>query len=313
MEEREVDIDLVLSNEEERRVQHHSFVNVLNVIHSELQLMERILDARGSFADLIKTSESIVRSFSDPGRVKEQAAVLEEFTKKLRAALAERPVSHVAGDPAKEAEVEEVVNVINEVIDVAEVRVHELLARSEAVGRFESIPIEELRGALVQVFTAISSGSRGRYGVSFERETAAPTDYVVNLDIVSNHDPEIHMPSVFHDVIRDLIANARKYSEPGSTITCRIEQTPEVLSLRIEDEGRGIPDQEIEDVVRFGIRGSNVGDNETRGGGFGLTKAYYVTKQYGGRMFIASELARGTSIRIELPAEGTRDITAAGL
>lgn len=37
------------------------------------------------------------------------------------------------------------------------------------------------------------------------------------------------------------------------------------------------------------------------GGGFGLTKAFYITKQFGGRFFIASECGVGTRIRILLP------------
>ncbi|MFP4637996.1 MAG: hypothetical protein ACLFM6_06090, partial [Spirochaetaceae bacterium] len=39
----------------------------------------------------------------------------------------------------------------------------------------------------------------------------------------------------------------------------------------------------------------------TRGGGFGLTKAFYVTRSLGGRMAIESEPDVGTRIEIEIP------------
>jgi len=39
----------------------------------------------------------------------------------------------------------------------------------------------------------------------------------------------------------------------------------------------------------------------TMGAGFGLTKAYYVTKQFGGRMWIASRLGVGTRITLIIP------------
>jgi signal transduction histidine kinase len=41
------------------------------------------------------------------------------------------------------------------------------------------------------------------------------------------------------------------------------------------------------------------------GGGFGLTKAFMVTKRFGGRFWIASELGRGTRIRIVIPLPAT--------
>ena len=42
-------------------------------------------------------------------------------------------------------------------------------------------------------------------------------------------------------------------------------------------------------------------DTSTMGGGFGLTKAYFVCKQYQGRMWIASEPGKGTFIEIKIP------------
>jgi signal transduction histidine kinase len=73
------------------------------------------------------------------------------------------------------------------------------------------------------------------------------------------------------------------------------------LRFMVEDTGRGIPPDEITNVVQFGQRASNVGDVRTMGGGFGLTKAVFVTKQFGGRFWISSEVGAGTRIRIVLP------------
>jgi hypothetical protein len=39
----------------------------------------------------------------------------------------------------------------------------------------------------------------------------------------------------------------------------------------------------------------------TMGGGFGLTKAFLTTKQFGGRFWIASAVGVGTRIRIHVP------------
>jgi signal transduction histidine kinase len=69
----------------------------------------------------------------------------------------------------------------------------------------------------------------------------------------------------------------------------------------VEDTGRGIPAAELASVVQFGYRGSNVADVRSHGAGCGLTKAFLVARQFGGRFWIASELGRGTRIRFRIP------------
>jgi signal transduction histidine kinase len=109
------------------------------------------------------------------------------------------------------------------------------------------------------------------------------------------------MPPVLQDVMRDLIANARKYTEPGGEITAGLVDNGKELRFVVADTGRGIPSDEVRQVVEFGKRGSNVDDKETMGGGFGLTKAYLVTRQFGGRIWITSRPGAGTRIAISIP------------
>jgi signal transduction histidine kinase len=111
------------------------------------------------------------------------------------------------------------------------------------------------------------------------------------------------MPAVFQDVIRDLLANARKYTDPGKSIQSGLHESNSTLRFIVRDTGIGIPEKEIEDIITFGRRGSNAKERPTRGGGFGLTKAYYVTKKFNGRMWIESPLRgnRSTGIEIILP------------
>lgn len=68
--------------------------------------------------------------------------------------------------------------------------------------------------------------------------------------------------------------------------------------------GCGIPPDEAEGIIAFGVRGSNVKEHPTRGGGFGLTKAYYKTKRQNGRMWIDDNNGKGTRIEIRIPDPG---------
>jgi signal transduction histidine kinase len=109
------------------------------------------------------------------------------------------------------------------------------------------------------------------------------------------------MPLFFKDVMRDLIANARKYTAPGGTINVGVYETDAELRFVVQDTGRGIPPDELQTVVHYGRRGSNVQQVRTMGGGYGLTKAFLVTKRFGGRFWIKSELGVGTRITIIVP------------
>ena len=109
------------------------------------------------------------------------------------------------------------------------------------------------------------------------------------------------MPPVFQDCLCDLVANARKYTPPGGCIHAKLEEDEDTFVLQVSDNGIGIPEDQIDRVVSFGFRGKNVANTIPYGGGFGLTKAYFYTLEMGGRMWIESNLSRGTTITIHIP------------
>ena len=111
----------------------------------------------------------------------------------------------------------------------------------------------------------------------------------------------IYLPSLLNDSFRDLTANARKYTLPGGHIVSKLIEHENKLILTVADNGRGIPESEIPRVVEYGYRASNTSEGETKGGGFGLTKAYYACKRFSGKMWIESEVGVGTTVTMELP------------
>jgi signal transduction histidine kinase len=166
-------------------------------------------------------------------------------------------------------------------------------------------PIHELYRSFSQVFQAIEKNAGGRYRIVTDPKEKDPRSYLALLDIRGHRGQSIIMPPVFQDTFRDLLANARKYSPPGSTIRGQLWETGEELGLRVEDEGEGIPRNELEQVIRFGYRAGNVSKKKSMGGGFGLTKAYFVTKSFNGRMWIDSDTGSGTRVEIRLPTPKT--------
>ena len=289
-----------LSPGETSLVDQHSLLNVLNVLFGALGLLGHALAGdeallRGSLA----RCEGIRRDLADAGAARLHAAAVGGHATAILGEVELALAAHPAR--ARMPEVEESVENIRSVFDVLEVRARELLARAQAPGEWIAVPIEELRADFRLVFAAIEKNSHGRYRIIYNLAKQEPADYYVDFAIESADRRTVALPLVFKDVMRDLMANARKYTPPGGIISAGLYEAESVLKFSVQDSGCGIPPDEIETVVHYGRRGSNVLAVRTMGGGFGLTKAFLVTKQFGGRFWIRSELGVGTRIRLEIP------------
>jgi signal transduction histidine kinase len=204
-------------------------------------------------------------------------------------------------DAIDDPDVRDSVNNLESVFAILDTRARELLDRVYAPGKWTDHGVEQLTANFTNVLAAIEKNSKGRYRIVKNIAAQEEQDYMVTFGIESVDGTLIHMPPVLQDVMRDLIANARKYTEPGGEITAGLVDNGKELRFVVEDSGRGIPPDEVERVVEFGKRASNVHDTATMGGGFGLTKAYLVTRQFGGRMWIASRPNVGTRITLVIP------------
>lgn len=278
----------------------HSVLNVLNVLYGELTVLGLTLaDDDALFRPALELCERFQHDLTDSAASLRQAAAIGETIATMERVLVFQLDRHsdMKGDPA----VQDSLANIRTVFKVLEVRAREILARASAPGQWVTMPIEELRKDFVQVFAAIQKNSRGRFRIIYNLGQQEAADYYIDFEIESQQGRVISLPIVFKDVMRDLMANARKYTPLGGTVSAGLYETATTLKFTIQDTGRGIPADELQTVIHYGRRGSNVGEVRTMGGGFGLTKAFLVTKQFGGRFWIRSELGVGTRIRIEIP------------
>lgn len=278
----------------------HSVVNILNVLRCELSVLGLMAAEDDDYLhEGLAVSEALLRALHDGEPALRDATRLEAYERtvfaELSAKLAHPPVQPEAKD------VTEVLANLRSVFALLKVRALEILARSAAPDRWEAFEIEHLRNELRGVFAAIEKHSRGRYRILYNAARKEASDYYVDFRLETADGVMAWMPPVFQDVMRDLIANARKYTAPGGHITVALYQDGAELRFVVSDTGRGIPEAELAQVVQFGRRASNVANVRTLGGGFGLTKAFLVTKRFGGRFWIASEEGVGTRVRIVIP------------
>jgi two-component system phosphate regulon sensor histidine kinase PhoR len=102
--------------------------------------------------------------------------------------------------------------------------------------------------------------------------------------------------------INNLIDNAEKYSRQQPNIIVRTSDCPEGIAIHIVDEGIGI-DRGMRTKVFdkfFRVRSGDVHD--VKGFGLGLTFVKSVIKSHRGKVNLFSELHKGTTVHIILPA-----------
>lgn len=294
----EITTNFDLSREEENLLDMHSVLNVLNVVTYELVDVSDRLGVSPPIEEAVDKVGLIAEKLKDRNEALYQIENVDAFINDLLSALKKAESGRTAEERILLDRTRE--NLVS-IFNVLTVRAREIAARAENPEAWVNHDIEELKGNFFQVFKAIELNSNGSYHIVGNIARYEEGDYFITFEIDSVNGSAIYMPAVFQDVIRDMIANARKYTPPGGEIIAGLYQSKESLRFVVNDTGRGIPEDEIYEAIQFGIRGSNVKDRPTRGGGFGLTKAYYVTKRHNGRMWITNREPKGTRIEIIIP------------
>ena len=111
-------------------------------------------------------------------------------------------------------------------------------------------------------------------------------------------------PLRFQQVIRNVVANAIKFSPPGSTITLEGYADPQGQThLVVRDEGPGIPPSELQSIFEAFVQSSKTKDG-SGGTGLGLAICRKIVEAMGGRIFAENVPASGAAFHIILPARG---------
>lgn len=97
-------------------------------------------------------------------------------------------------------------------------------------------------------------------------------------------------------ILSNLINNAvESYGGNGGTVTVRLCCDEEKCSVYVTDNGVGIPAEHLKEM---GSRPISFKGSKSRG--LGLTHAYKVINEWGGKISIVSEVGIGTTVRIDL-------------
>ena len=118
-------------------------------------------------------------------------------------------------------------------------------------------------------------------------------------------------PSLLEQLLRNLIANAIKYTHAGS-VTLRATRTPTGLSIEVQDTGVGIPEDQLAYIFDEFFQ-VGVARNTTREGyGLGLAIVQRIAKLLGLAIQVRSKAGKGSTFMLELPRVETTSAACAG-
>jgi signal transduction histidine kinase len=109
-------------------------------------------------------------------------------------------------------------------------------------------------------------------------------------------------PQRLTQALIQLAANAVKFSEPGTQVALGSAIVGGRLRLWVRDEGRGIAEDDLEDVFqRFG-RGTSPGADQPEGAGLGLAIVRAIAHGHDGEVSVRSRVGVGSTFTLDLPA-----------
>ncbi|OGR96609.1 MAG: hypothetical protein A2V88_01780 [Elusimicrobia bacterium RBG_16_66_12] len=127
--------------------------------------------------------------------------------------------------------------------------------------------------------------------------------------------PDPSLPAAVADerwlglVVDNLVSNALKFTRPRGRVRLETQDKGEFLMVSVSDDGIGIPPEDREKVFERFHRASNRAEVNAPGTGLGLAIAREVIAKHGGKIWLDSDLGKGTTFHFVVPA--ARDEAAA--
>ena len=106
-------------------------------------------------------------------------------------------------------------------------------------------------------------------------------------------------------IIRNLISNALKFTPTDGTVTIASKPiTPQVkfIEVSISDTGVGISEENLAKLFKIEDHHSTQGTAQEQGTGLGLIICQEMIEQNGGKLWIESQIGKGTTVKFTLPS-----------
>ena len=178
---------------------------------------------------------------------------------------------------------ERLIQLVNDILEIFRMETGQLKLQPAAVG------VEEL------IATACEKASKEAATAKIRLETRLAPG--VPPALVDAEQIEI--------VLRKLVSNAIKFSNPGGLVRIGAEpmpDNPKFLLLWVQDFGKGIPPEAQARIFEKFEQADSVMTRQHQGPGLGLPICRGIVEGHGGKIWVRSEPGKGSTFSVSLPA-----------
>ena len=127
-----------------------------------------------------------------------------------------------------------------------------------------------------------------------------------NIEIITEFEPLFSVKAdedLLKQVFANLIENAVKYSPNDSRILVSTEEVNGRMVVQVADQGRGISEEDLDNVFEKFYRTSDVVNTDIAGSGLGLFLARYFVELHHGDIDVESQPGQGSTFTVRLPMD----------
>ena len=131
------------------------------------------------------------------------------------------------------------------------------------------------------------------------------------VKLIQNHDIDENFKIIADrrailQILLNLTSNAVKFTPEGGTVTIACAKRDNYLSLKIIDNGIGIPANKLASVTRPFEQVSSSYARDHDGSGLGLAITKNLAEMHGGNLHIESTPGEGTTVTVRLPFDAQK-------
>ena len=156
------------------------------------------------------------------------------------------------------------------------------------IGKMDFIPEKIEIAALIHQITELLNLSAKQKTISIY------TELPENAFVIADR-------AMIGTVLRNLISNAIKFTNPGGEIVILAEPKKNELVISVSDKGVGIRKEVIEKLFRIDASHKTTGTQNEQGTGLGLILCKEFVEKHGGKIWVESEVGKGSKFCFTIP------------
>jgi len=155
-------------------------------------------------------------------------------------------------------------------------------------GKIEFYPQDLLLKELLIDVISLSEDLSGAKNISVDYEI--PDNFTLFAD-----------RNMINTILRNLITNAIKFTEEEGSVTINAEQLDDRIVVAVNDTGVGMTQELIGKLFQIDKIVTTLGTNDEKGTGLGLILCKEFVERHGGKIWVESEVGKGSSFYFTVP------------